>query len=504
MAGFTGEIVYGINGDFSTAGSLKGLIGNGLNTNGQMWIGRTAVNAGGTHISVGTIVSPLGTLTIGYSAPNITLDLTGGATAIEKINLQTGTTPIVPTAGAITFNGAVVAAGVNPIRTNGTGASTVALEVQTSQALAAADATKIGLCNFDSSSFSVSATGFVTLAGGSEAVDSFSPDSGTDPVVPTAAGLINDKGSGSITTVGSLNTITTQLTGLTNHAVLVGAGTTTITKLGVGTNGQVLIGATTADPAFATLTSSDSSISFTIGANTLSLQVAGGTTVGKTITGDSGGALSPTAGNWNLLGSGSIATSGSGSTLTTALTGLTNHAVLVGAGTSTITKLSVGATGTVLQGATGADPAFTATPTVTSITFGSGSALANYVTAGTWTPTIDGAVSGTTTYITQTGTYTRIGNIIVVQCLLQISAATGTGDVRIGGFPFNFNGVASTASTQWGGVWTWPVGRTSLNLEGQNGTAYCNAKTSGTGVTSANMQMANAALTLAFSLVYLA
>lgn len=274
MAGFANDIVYANNGDFSIAGSSKGQAANGLNTDGQLWVGRTSVNAGGTHISVGKIISPLGTLTIGYSAPNITMDLTGGATAIEKINLQTGTTPIVPTSGAITFNGAVVAAGINPVRTDGTGASTVALEVQTSQALAAADATKIGLCNFDSSSFAVTATGFVTLAGGSEAVDSFSPDSGTDPVVPTAAGLVNDKGSGSITTVGSLNTITTQLTGLTNHAVLVGAGTTTITKLGVGTNGQVLLGSTAADPVFATLTSSDSSISFTTGAGTLSLQTA--------------------------------------------------------------------------------------------------------------------------------------------------------------------------------------------------------------------------------------
>lgn len=162
------------------------------------------------------------------------------------------------------------------------------------------------------------------------------------------AGIVGYNGSGTFTG-----------TAATNHAVLVGgASSSTITNLAVGSNGQVLVGATGADPAFATLTSSDSSITFTTGANTLSLQVAGGTTVGKTITGDSGGALSPTAGNWNLLGSGSITTSGSGSTLTTQLTGLTNHAVLVGAGTSTITKLAVGTTGQLLVGATGADPAF--------------------------------------------------------------------------------------------------------------------------------------------------
>jgi hypothetical protein len=103
------------------------------------------------------------------------------------------------------------------------------------------------------------------------------------------------------------------------------------------------------------------STDFTVDANGFVALAGGG--AGQTITGDTGGALVPTAGNWNLLGSGSITTSGSGSTLTTQLTGLTNHAVLVGAGTSTITKLAVGATGNVLAGVTGADPAFTTTLT---------------------------------------------------------------------------------------------------------------------------------------------
>lgn len=41
-----------------------------------------------------------------------------------------------------------------------------------------------------------------------------------------------------------------------------------------------------------------------------------GAVVGETITGDSGGALSPTAGNWNVLGLSGSKTSGSGSSLT--------------------------------------------------------------------------------------------------------------------------------------------------------------------------------------------
>ncbi len=41
-----------------------------------------------------------------------------------------------------------------------------------------------------------------------------------------------------------------------------------------------------------------------------------GASVGETITGDSGGALSPTSGNWNILGRSGSKTSGAGSTLT--------------------------------------------------------------------------------------------------------------------------------------------------------------------------------------------
>ena len=199
MAGFDNDVVYANNADFSVAGAGGGSAANGLQLDGQLWTGSTVANVGGTHVNVGNITSPLGTLSIGYSSPNITLDLAGGSTAIERIALQTGTTPITPVGGAITFNGAVVAAGTNPVRTDGTGASTMALEVQISQALAATDATKIGLCNFDSAAFDVDANGFVQLNGGGIATTSFDVQAntapGTDPVVPTAAGVVTVNGA---------------------------------------------------------------------------------------------------------------------------------------------------------------------------------------------------------------------------------------------------------------------------------------------------------------------
>src|SRR6185503_9147538 len=165
MSGFDNDIMYAKNADFTSADNQNVLESNGLVTNGKLWIGSTATNAGGTHINVGSLISPNSSITIGYSSPNITLDLAGGQEAIDSIAVQTGTSPIVPTAaGLVTINCATVAAGTNPVRTDGTGANTMAVEVQISQAIAATDATKVGLANFNSSGFGVDANGFVSQA----------------------------------------------------------------------------------------------------------------------------------------------------------------------------------------------------------------------------------------------------------------------------------------------------------------------------------------------------
>lgn len=180
------------------------------------------------------------------------VELAGAGLAIDSIGTQTGTNPIVPTAGGlVTINGAVVAAGTNPVRSDGTGANTMAIEVQISQALAATDATKIGLSNFNSAQFTVDANGFVSTSG-TGIPNTITGDSG-GALSPTA-GNWNLLGSGSITTSGSGSTLTTQLTNLTNHNVLLGAGTATITNLAPSaTSGVPLISqGAAADPAFGT------------------------------------------------------------------------------------------------------------------------------------------------------------------------------------------------------------------------------------------------------------
>lgn len=89
----------------------------------------------------------------------------------------------------------------------------------------------------------------------------------------------------------------------------------------ITTDGQLLVGST-ALPNIRTgiLTSPGTSITIGYVSPNITLDV-NGAAVGQTITGDAGGALSPTAGNWNIFGGVGISTSGVGSTLTINSTG---------------------------------------------------------------------------------------------------------------------------------------------------------------------------------------
>lgn len=136
----------------------------------------------------------------------------------------------------------------------------------------------------------------------------------------------------------------------------------------------------------------------------------------------------------------------------------TNHAVLVGAASNGITSLSVGASSTVLVGSTGADPSFSATPTVTSITFGSGAALSIFE-QGTFTATMRGSgTAGTFTYDanTQIGRYQKVGRIATVTFRADWSSAgTATGNLQCITLPYTSS---SVTGNQQNGTWV-PVGR---------------------------------------------
>lgn len=169
---FSGAVGFnqtcGVAANFDFSGNIPQQLSQGLVANAEVWMGRTALNSGGTHIDVVTLTAGTGvTFTQTFGAnPTFTIGLTGGGTVVETLT----------------------------------------------------------------------------------------PNSGTSPVTPTG-GTINVVGIGSTTTVGSLNTLTVELTGLTNHAVLVGAGTTTITKVGPSAStGQILQNNAGADPSYSTAT----------------------------------------------------------------------------------------------------------------------------------------------------------------------------------------------------------------------------------------------------------
>lgn len=99
----------------------------------------------------------------------------------------------------------------------------------------------------------------------------------------------------------------------------------------------------------------------------------------------------------------------------TSLATLTAHAVYVGNATSAPTALSVGNTGTILAGSTGADPAFTATPSgLTSVT--SGSFITSSATLGTtFSDNIIDASTGSNANIDLNITTKNTGSIIYAQ-----------------------------------------------------------------------------------------
>lgn len=142
------------------------------------------------------------------------------------------------------------------------------------------------------------------------------------------------------------------------------------------------------------------------------------------------------------------------------------------------------------------------------ISFDNTNFLANYVPSGPWTPTLTGAsVAGTTTYSVQQGYYTRIGNLVTVQGIITISAATGTGDAVLGGLPFiikNQTNGNTTGSLQLVGSagWTFPAGTTYLVPNVLVNTTTTKIYGSGSGTAGGQLQMANAAATFVISLTY--
>jgi hypothetical protein len=313
---------------------------------------------------------------------------------------------------------------------------------------------------------------------GSGSTETLTGNSG-GAVSPTANN-INTVGTGSITIVGNpgTSTLTTELTGLTNHSILVGAGTPTITSLGVATNGQLPIGSTGADPVLANITSSGGTISITNGAGSISIDV-NGSHVGETITGNSGGALSPTAGNWNIFGASTAAgtipvtTSGSVSTLTVnvqkAQAIAATDATKVGLANFNSTDFSVDANGFVSASSTGY------IRTITGTTGGAESPAAggNFnILGGT-------AAAGTTPVVVAGSANTETVKVQISQAIASTDATKiGLSAFNSAQFSVDANGFVSAIA---GGSGINTINGDSGSITGSTVTIYAHNSTNSTG-----------------------
>jgi hypothetical protein len=213
---------------------------------------------------------------------------------------------------------------------------------------------------------------------------------------------------------------------LTQYYTLVGGSSNAISSISTGISGQVLASnGIAANPSYQSIG--------TLGAIT-------------TITGNDSVAESPNAsGNFNIVGTGSITTVGSLNTETVELTGLTNHNVLVGAGTATITKVAPSSTSGIplVSNGSSSDPSFT-----TAVVAGGGTGLttltAHNVLLGEGTSNVGFAAPSATSgipLISQGSSSDPVFGTAVV-------AGGGTGDTSFTAYSVICGGTTSTGALQ--------------------------------------------------------
>lgn len=422
----------------------------------------------GSAVALFNIINIVGAGGITTTGAGNTITITGAAFG-QTITGQSGG-PLSPTAGNWNIFGASTAAGTSPVTTSGA-VSTLTVNVQKSQAIAATNATNVGLAAFNSAHFSVDANGFVSLVAGGPFVTSVSGTAnritstgGTTPVIDIAATYV---GQTSITTLGTIATGVWQGTvigptfggtGLTSYATgdtIYASAANTLSKLTAGSNGQVLTLAagipSWATPTTGTVTSVSGTanrITSTGGATpVIDISVA---YVGQTSITTLG---TVTTGTWNAT---AIGPTFGGTGQTTYATG----DILYASAANTISKLAASTNGFVLTLAAGI-PSWVA-PSGGTVTSVSGT-LNRITSTGGTTPVIDISASYVgQSSITTLGTITTgVWNGTAVDATHGGTAQTtwATGDILYASGVNTLAKLTAGSNTQVltlaGGVPTW-------------------------------------------------
>ncbi len=189
------------------------------------------------------------------------------------------------------------------------------------------------------------------------------------------------------------------------------------------------------------------------------------------------------ASNIGISTTGNIATTGSG-TLSVAGASTLTGAVSTGAGLTVGNGLTVSDGNISVASGHGIDFSATANATINSASMGN--ELLDDYEEGTWTPTADG---GSTTYNTQYGFYTKIGNLVHAQYNISVNNFTGSNRFTMGGLPFTSNNVSGSSGigtvTYFNSLNTGAVMLTCRN-DSNTSTVYFSG-TTGSGATMANI-----------------
>jgi hypothetical protein len=246
----------------------------------------TATSAGNI-----TLTSTAGTIVItGVAGPGVgfntlNFDITGGGAAVEQFQVDSGAN-VVPTAGVVIVHGTTASNAGTPVQTVNTAVNRYQIAVQLTTTSAITSVVDAGLASFASSQFAVDVNGRVTLLGGTgPAVQTMTVQSATAPGITTVSPISGN--------------ITVNAAAVAAHSVPIETRSRALGAYNVEVQEAAAVAASDATKSgIAHFSSAD----FTVDASGfVALAGTGGAAI-ETITGDSGGALGPTAGNFNFVG----------------------------------------------------------------------------------------------------------------------------------------------------------------------------------------------------------